>query len=227
LELSGPGSKALVAQDMVDQPLSKGWHYINLVGRRLRTYPHNSLSLSIFTTKARTASCLALKTVHGSIMVRPTASPKRGASIAISLEKAAFGPKTQTHVRVSVCRPQFDPKPETYMIRRCESSLTYIKPEVWLLFFHLSTAAGLLPETGNLPNIFLSKVHQKLFMSAAVVPRFGTKNERSSRHAERNMSSLINQNIIPKPRTSLAIESMYGYHHLSSLAVVFIFWIHR
>jgi hypothetical protein len=32
-------------------------------------------------------------------MVRPIMSPKRGASIAISLEKAAFGPKTQEYVQ--------------------------------------------------------------------------------------------------------------------------------
>jgi hypothetical protein len=110
-------------------------------------------------------------------MVRPITSPKCGASIAISLEKAAFGPEIQIHVRVSVCRPQFDPKPETYMIRHCESSLTYIKPEVWLLFFHLSTAAVLLPKTGNLPNIFLSEFYQKVFISAAVSIRFGTTSQ--------------------------------------------------
>jgi hypothetical protein len=110
-------------------------------------------------------------------MVRPTTSPKSDASIAISLEKAAFGSKTQKHVRISVCRRQFDPKPETCMLHHYESSLTYIKSEVWLLFFHLSTAAGLLPKNENLPNIFLSKVLQKVFMSSAVLPRFGTKNE--------------------------------------------------
>jgi hypothetical protein len=157
LELSGPGSKTLVAQDMVDQPLSKEWHYINLVGRRLRTYPHNSLSLSISTTKARTASCLALKTSHGLIMVRPTSSPKRDASIAMSLEKAVFGPKTQRHVQISVCRRQFNPKPGTRMLCHYESPLTYIKSGVWLLFLYLSTAAVLLPKHPDFPKMLFSK----------------------------------------------------------------------
>jgi hypothetical protein len=63
------------------------------------------------------------------------------------------------------------------MIRHSGSSLTYIRPEVWLLFFHFSITAVFYQRPEKCPPMFLPKESQTSKMHAATFPRFGTRDE--------------------------------------------------
>ena len=109
------------------------------------------------------------------------------------------------------------------MIRHSGSSLTYIRPEVWLLFFHFSITAVFTKDLKNVHLCFSQKKVKQarcmllLFLASALEMRI------LESHAGRNLLSFISQNIIPKPRTSPRIKSMNGYHDFLFLGIVFEF----